>query len=77
MAGSKRTSLHGFIITAHPDQLRQLRRFDAALLRRVFHEAQDHGQSLVQLAEGMYAIHRLSDHTFRLERHSDEHRSAL
>lgn len=77
MAGSKRTTILGFILNAHPAQARELRQFDDTFLRQRFLDARDHGQSMVQLSDGMYMIHRHADHTFELVRHHDEHRSAL
>ena len=77
MAGSKRHIIYGFVVVAHPDQAKMLRRMPPEEIRRHATEAQNNGQSLVTLDGKMYMLHRQSDHTLTLVRYSDEHRSAL
>lgn len=75
MAGSKRMNIGGHTIDIHPDQARELRRLAGDAVQRLFREAQEGGQSPVTLGAFTYLIQRLPDHTFRLVRHADEHRS--
>jgi hypothetical protein len=66
MAGFRRTNIHGHTVVADPELVRQVRRLASAQLSRLFREAQEHGQSRVELAGKMYTILRHPDHTFTI-----------
>lgn len=71
MAGSKRTNIQGHTVVADPELVMHLRRLSSVLLGRLFREAQEHGQSKVELGGVMYILLRRSDHTFTLELQTD------
>ena len=64
MAGFKRTNILGHAVVADPELVRILRRQASSLLGRLFREAQEHGQSRVELDGRMFALLKHPDHTF-------------
>lgn len=67
MAGFKRTNVQGHTIVADPELVKLLRRQASALLSRLFREAQEHGQSRIELDGKIYILVRQPDHTFVIE----------
>ena len=66
MAGSKRTNVQGHTILADPELVKLLRRQSSAMVGRLFRDAQEHGQSKVELEGITYILFRRSDHTFTI-----------
>lgn len=67
MAGFKRTNIQGHTIVADPVLVKLLRRHASALLSRLFREAQEHGQSRIELDGKIYILVRKPDQTFVIE----------
>ncbi len=77
-AGSKRrTDIQGHTVQASPDVIRQLHRLSAQTLLELFRHAKDVGQSEVTLDDGLYIVNRLPDHTFVIDRRSEQNHSVL
>ena len=66
MAGFRRTNIQGHTVVADPELVRILRRQSSTLLGRLFREAQEHGQSHVQLNEQRHNIICHPDRTFTI-----------
>jgi len=67
MAGSKRTNIQGHTILADPELVKLIRRQSSTLLSRLFREAQEHGQSRIELDGKIYILVRQPDHTFAIK----------
>ncbi len=67
MAGYKRTNIQGHTVVADPELVTLMKRSSTALLSRIFREAQEHGQSPVELGGTRYIIKRHPDHTFTID----------
>lgn len=76
MAGFSRTNIQGHTLVANPELVKIMRRKSSATLGSLFREAQEHGQSRIELDGKIFTIVRKSDHTFTVEAES-EHRGFL
>lgn len=73
MAGFKRTNIQGHTVVADPELVRALRRQSSSLLGRLFSEAQEHGQSHIQLNNQRHNILCHPDRTFTISPAADQH----
>lgn len=77
-AGSKRrTTLQGFTVVAAEADLIILRRQAAALLHRLFREAQENGVAHLAVDGVTYILQRHADHTITIISGSTHERSVL
>lgn len=76
MAGFSRTNIQGHTLVADPELVKIMRRQSTARIGSLFREAQEHGQSRIELDGKIFTIVRKSDHTFTIEAESD-HRGWL
>lgn len=66
MVGFKRTNIQGYTVVADPELVRLVRRHATSLLGQLFRDAQEHGESHIQINEQRYRIIRRPDHTFTI-----------
>lgn len=77
-AGSKRrTDIQGNTVQATAAVIQQLHRLSAQTLLELFRHAKDVGQSEVSLADGIYIVNRLPDHTFVIDRRPEQNHTVL
>ncbi len=75
MAGFKRTNIQGHTVVADPVYVKLVRRKSSHTIGQLFREAQEHGQTRIELNGEPFIVLLHSDHTFTIKADIGHHNS--